>query len=296
MGGDTIDSEVTIEVEGTVEGHQRNHQVGGMTTFLDKLVEGGREVLEDPDKYLGDPSKLLNLGLKFVSQDVLDGLIDKVLEATRESIMSEGTLDPVSIPDITIPYSLDKMTGACAPFLKEKHGALGELMLALCTCLAKNINLEGDLFLKDGSLSGLSQLTRSVPTLLQVENGVAKILIGLGVTGLEAPFTTSASIASPDFHPEVKAIVEKIGIKFGVDVPLSGASSTTGLFEFDPPLDDLPVDVDIKLDELGELEQVVKPLVIQPVKKKLIEILKGELKEKITEKISKFIPGVSALT
>ena len=52
----------------------------------------------------------------------------------------------------------------------------------------------------------------------------------------------------------------------------------------------------MKLDELGELEPVVKPLVINPVKKKIIEILKGQVKELIDKKIQQFIPGINALT
>ena len=70
----------------------------------------------------------------------------------------------------------------------------------------------------------------------------------------------------------------------------------SGSFEFDPPLDDLPVNVDMKLDELGELEPIVKPLVIDPVKKKIIEILKGQVKDLIDKKIQEYIPGVNALT
>jgi len=98
------------------------------------------------------------------------------------------------------------------------------------------------------------------------------------------------------FSLQVKAIVEKVGINFRVEVPLSGEKTTAGSFEFDPPLDDLPVDVDMKLDELGELEPIIKPLVINPVKKKIIEILKGEVKELIDKKIQQFIPGVNSLT
>ena len=52
----------------------------------------------------------------------------------------------------------------------------------------------------------------------------------------------------------------------------------------------------MKLDELGDLEPVVKPLVINPIKKKIIEILKGEVKELIDKKIKEFIPGLKALT
>jgi len=269
-----------------------------MTSFFDKIVDQGKDILQDPSKisdYVEDPSKLLNVGLNFIGQDVLDNLIDKVLEACRTS-MTEAGIDPLPIDDITIPYSLDKMTGACAPFIKSKNSALGELMLALCACVAKNMNIEGDFFLKNGSLSGLSQLARSVPTKLEVANNVARLTVGLGVTNLQSPFEASASLASPDFKPEVKAIVEKVGINFGVEVPLSGEQTSAGSFEFDPPLDDLPVDVDMKLDELGELEPVVKPLVINPVKKKIIEILKGQVKELIDKKIQQFIPGINALT
>merc|ERR1719244_920103 len=214
------------------------------------------------------------------------------LKGSEDDNVGAG-VDPVDIPDITVPYSLEKMTGACAPMLKDKHGALGELLVALCACVAKSMNIEGDLFLKNGSLSGLSKLARASPTILQVSEGVAKLSVGLAVSDLQAPFDVSASMASPDFKPEVKALVEKIGVKFGVEVPLSGDKSSAGRFEFDPPLDDLPVDVDIKLDELSELEEVVKPLVIQPVKQKIIEIMKVQLKEKINEKIQKYIPGVS---
>merc|ERR1719369_2618431 len=104
--------------------------------------------------------------------------------------------------------------------------------------------------LKNGSLSGLSKIARSIPTKLEVMNNTAKLTVGLGVTGLESPFEASASLASPDLKPE----------------------------------------------ELGELEPIVKPLVINPVRKKIIEILKGEVKELIEKKIQEYIPGVNALT
>jgi len=267
---------------------------------MDGMSSVLRQVLDDPSKYVTDPSQLINLGLKFVSTEVLDGLIDKMMEATKDAMTSgeddKSVLDPVTIPDITIPYSLDKMTGACAPMLKDKHGALGEILAALCACVAKNMNVEGDLFLKNGILQGLSNILRTSPTKLEVANGVANVGVALGVQDIEAPFETSASIASPDFKPEVKALVKRVGINFGVQVPLDGSTSTTGTFNFDPPLEELPVDVDIKLDELGEIEEEVKSLIIDPVKRKLIEILRGELQEKLKEKVSKFIPGISALT
>jgi hypothetical protein len=269
-----------------------------MSNFLGKIVDQGKDILQDPSKissYVEDPSKLLNVGLDFIGQDVLDSLIDKVLEACRSS-MTDAGIDPLPMDDITIPYSLDKMTGACASFIKRKDSPLGELLLALCACVAKNMNIEGDLLLRNGCLSGLSQLTRSGPTKLEVANNKAVLTVGLGLTNLESPFEASASLASPDFKPQVKAVVEKVGIHFGVEVPLSGEQTSAGSFEFDPPLDELTVDVDVELAELGELEPVLKPLVINPVKKKIIEILKGQVKELIDKKIQQFIPGIHALT
>ena len=43
-----------------------------MSSFLDKIVDQGKEILQDPSKinsYVEDPSKLLNVGLKFIGQD-----------------------------------------------------------------------------------------------------------------------------------------------------------------------------------------------------------------------------------
>lgn len=187
------------------------------------------------------------------------------------------------------------MTGACSPFLKNSSSPFAELALALCTCVARNMDVNGDIFLNNGLLSGLSNLQRSEATSFSVEGGRARLEVGLGVNGLEAPFDASASIASPDFKPEVKAMVEKVGIKFNVEVPFTG-ETVAGNFDFSPPLDDLPVDVDIKLDELQELEEIVKPLVIAPVKEKICEILRGQMKDIIIELIKKNIPGISALT
>jgi len=70
----------------------------------------------------------------------------------------------------------------------------------------------------------------------------------------------------------------------------------TGFFDFDPPLEDLPVDVDVKLDELGDLEQIVKPYIIDPVKRKVGEILKKEVKELVEKMMNKEIPGLNVLT
>ena len=40
--------------------------------------------------------------------------------------------------------------------------------------------------------------------IIQVANNVVRLTVGLGVKNLESPFEASASIASPDFKPEVQ--------------------------------------------------------------------------------------------
>jgi hypothetical protein len=43
-----------------------------MSSFFDKILDQGKEILQDPSKinsYVEDPSKLLNVGLNFIGQD-----------------------------------------------------------------------------------------------------------------------------------------------------------------------------------------------------------------------------------
>ena len=87
-------------------------------------------------------------------------------------------------------------------------------------------NLEGDLFLKNGALKGLSALSRSMDTKLEVADGAVKITAGMNVTNLEAPFETSTSVPVADsFNPDVSALVEKVGIVFGIVIPFSSGVS-----------------------------------------------------------------------
>ena len=90
-------------------------------------------------------------------------------------------------------------------------------------------NLEGDLFLKNGLLSGLSNLSRTMPTKLEVKEGSVRITAGIGVGKLRAPFETSTSIPmSEKFSPEVEALVEKIGIKCGLVIPIMSGAQKDG--------------------------------------------------------------------
>ena len=91
------------------------------------------------------------------------------------------------------------------------------------------------------------------------------------------------------------ASIEKVGILCSLQIPLRGAS-TTGSFQFDPPLDDLPVDVDVKLHELGQLEPLVRSQVIDPVRNKLVSVLRSQVRDLVQDKLQSVIPGLGAFT
>jgi len=250
--------------------------------FIDNIIDKGKDIINNPDK-------IIEQGLNFVGQDVLDKLIDKAVLKINEAIKSSD-LDPLPFDDITIPFNLDKLSGMCS-------NNSNPLVALLCACLSKTMNLEGDLFLKNGRLTGLSNLARSMPTLLKYEDGVVKVSTSLGVTNLESPFDTSTSVeVTEKFQPEVAALVDKIGFECGVEIPIKSGSSLDGTFNFDPPVDDLPVHVDVKLGELGDLEPLVKDYIIEPVKRKLGEKLKTEFKQVVQKILKEQIPGLSALT
>ena len=65
--------------------------------------------------------------------------------------------------------------------------------------------------------------------------------------------------------------------------------------DFDPPIDELAVDVDVNLGELGGIEELVKPYIIDPVKRKLGEVLKAEVKGLVQRIMKEGIPGLSSL-
>ena len=94
---------------------------------------------------------------------------------------------------------------------------------------------------------------------------------------------------------QVKAVVERVGILCSLTLPLQG-SSTAGSVEFDPPLDDLPVEVDVKLHDLAQLEPLVKSQVVDPVRNKLVSVLRSEVRELIQDKLQSVIPGLGAFT
>jgi len=252
-----------------------------MPGLLDGLLEAGRGVLE---QQAGEV-------LERVGQDVLDSVIDKALESSTEAVKQAG-LDPLPVPDINVPYSLDRVSGACLPLLKVSQSPAAKILAELLSCVAKNIEVEGDLTLTEGLLAGLSKLVRSKPTQISVSDGLVTLASSLEVTGLTCPFTVTNS--NPNIEiPKIAAGVEKINVECGVKIPLSRDGATDGNIGFVPPLEELPIDLDMDLGELGPLEGVLRPLIIDPVRKRLVAALRDEVTGIVKEKVRKI--GLSSL-
>ena len=64
---------------------------------------------------------------------------------------------------------------------------------------------------------------------------------------------------------------------------------------FEPSIEDLAVHVDVNLGELEGIEELVKPYIIDPVKRKLGEVLRV-IKELVQRIMKDDIPGLGSLT
>ena len=65
--------------------------------------------------------------------------------------------------------------------------------------------------------------------------------------------------------------------------------------DFEPSIEDLGVDVDVNLGDLESIEELVKPYIIDPVKRKLGEVLRAEIKEIVQKIMKDDIPGLGSL-
>lgn len=249
--------------------------------MFDGLIDAGKDFAEQHAVEL----------LRKLGPEVLDSVVDKLIASSIEAIKDAG-LDPLPIPEIKVPYSLAKMSGACAPLMKESNSPVAKLLFALFSCIADQVDVEGELLLSEGLLSGLSRLARDQSTEINVENGVARLSSSMAVENLDCPFNVTNSEAEMKI-PKMEAKVNKINVKFGIDIPLSREATTAGSMEFHPVLEELPIELDMDLGELGPLEKIIRPLVVDPVRKRLVTALRDEVTKIIKEKIQNI--GLSSL-
>ena len=78
--------------------------------------------------------------------------------------------------------------------------------------------------------------------------------------------------------------VNQIVMKLGLELPLDRSSSVAKEVTFEPTLEELPVEVDMELGDLGPLEGVIRPLVVDPLRLHLAGVLRKEVVRIIKEK------------
>jgi len=229
--------------------------------------------------------------LKFVSQEVLDDIIDKLIEEVCEGVQKLG-LDPLPIPDIKIPYNLDKVTEAVVPLVGDANSPMRqilEVVTGLCKGCTQNVN--GQLQLNEGTLQGLSNLARQAPVELKWEEGAVRLATKFGVENLTAPFQSEANMESMKINPDIKARVSNVALDLDVQLPVTGGKPESN---FD--MDVGPVDVDLDgLGPLGDLAGYAAPYIAEVVGKKLKEVLQTQVKEKLLEEVEKRLPGITSL-
>ena len=82
----------------------------------------------------------------------------------------------------------------------------------------------------------------------------------------------------------MEAKVNQIVMKLGLELPLDRSSSVAKEVTFEPTLEELPVEVDMELGDLGPLEGVIRPLVVDPLRLHLAGVLRKEVVRIIKEK------------
>jgi len=239
-------------------------------------------------------SFLAENALKFVPQEVLDDMIDKLLEEVCQGLKKLG-LDPLTIPDIKIPYSLDKVTEAIAP-LAGAEGSPARQVVTLLAQLCKGCSqtVSGNLKLTEGTLQGLSRLKRQGPVVMTwEEEGSVRLGTKFGVENLAAPFKSEANLEAinQSVNPDIKARVSNVALDLDVQLPVRGGDVKSN---FD--LDVGPVDVDLEgLGPLDDLAGYIAPHVAEIVGKKLKEVLTTQVKDKFLEEVERRLPGIRAL-
>ena len=78
--------------------------------------------------------------------------------------------------------------------------------------------LGGEVSLTKGVLNGLSKIMRSGPVVMDWQDGAVKLMAGLKIPGMTAPFSGSASVRDMEVNPEINTRVQDVGVDFGFQV------------------------------------------------------------------------------
>jgi len=231
--------------------------------------------------------------MKFVDQEVLDDIVDKLMAEVSEGLKNIG-VDPLPIPDINIPYRLDKLTEAVVPLIPgDKNGPVQQILqVVMGLCQSCSSKIAGELKLSNGLLEGLSRIKRQSPVVLTwEEEGAVRLGAKLGVENLSAPFESEASLESMKVNPDIKTRVDNVSLEMDLKLPVRSAK-----VEHNIDFTVGNVDVDLEgLGPLGDIAEHVVPYIADVVGKKLKEVMQTQVKEKFLSEVEKRIPNIRAI-
>lgn len=151
--------------------------------------------------------------------------------------------------------------------------------------------LAGEVSLTKGVLNGLSKIMRSGPVVMDWQDGAVKLMAGLKVPGMTAPFSGSASVRDMEVNPEINTRVQDVGVDFGFQVPVTGGS---WMADYDLKLGNVDVDFG-GLGALGELADLISPKVGDLVGEKIRELMEGDVKNFLVREMEKRIPDIKSI-
>eukprot|EP00088_Acartia_fossae_P048786 TRINITY_DN5331_c0_g1_i1.p1 TRINITY_DN5331_c0_g1~~TRINITY_DN5331_c0_g1_i1.p1 ORF type:complete len:249 (+),score=51.50 TRINITY_DN5331_c0_g1_i1:78-824(+) len=232
--------------------------------------------------------------LKFVEQEVLDDLIDKLMSEVSEGLKNIG-LDPLPIPDINIPYRLDKITEAVVPMIPGDQNSPVQqiLQVVLQLCKGCSSKVAGELHLTNGILEGLSRIARQGPVVLTwEEEGAVRLGAKFGVQNLAAPFQSEASLESMKINPDIKTRIDNVGMDMDLQLPVSSGAKVQHNFDMNIG----NVDVDLEgMGPLGDIAEFVAPYIADIVGSKLKEVMQTQVKDKLFDEVEKRIPNIKSI-
>jgi len=232
--------------------------------------------------------------LKFVDQEVLDDMVDKLMAEVSEGLQSIG-VDPLPIPDISIPYSLDKLTEAVVPMIPGDQDSPVHQILQFGMKFSKSFTSEisGELQLTNGILEGLSRIVRQGPVVLTwEEEGAVRLGAKFGIENLTAPFQSEASLKGATINPDIQTRVDNIGLEMDLQLPVSSDAGVQHNFDMQVG----NVDVDLEgLGPLGDIAEYVSPYIADIVGNKLKEVMQTQVKEKFLAEVEKRIPSIMSI-
>jgi len=199
------------------------------------------------------------------SSDAVDNALDSALESTN-SILIDSSLDPLNIPEITVPLSV-----------KIPGGFLG--------------SVSGELSLTDGSLAGLATFARQEESQVDMSSRGLEASVCVSLGPLSCPFSAGVSCHGVSVDtPTIAVQVDTLGVRVSLSMGLGSGGPDVEL-EWQPPIDEIEVDVTMDLpDLLAPLHDLIMSSVMEPVRERVREKVGGIVSQELKQALENLGP------